>query len=438
MKQVLALRRLPGVLSLLGLVFSCINLVSAAPDASSSSTLTLEQALRAADAPHPDLQIATAERDLALADQSAARARRDLSINFEGRLQRARPAVSGAEFSADNSLRLAARKNLYDFGRSVNAESAAAAVVQARDLNLLSVRDQRRIDIMARYFDVLLADLQYAADNEYMAVAYVTFDNARDRVEQKLLSKTDLAELEARYQDWLVKRNQSLARQRYTRALLADAMNQPGKLGAELEDPALPGNTLPIVDYEILRGMLDRNPRLLASKQLLEASRERLDAIRADSRPSLDAEVEAADYANRQLPGRDAARAGIVLSWPLYQGARVSSQLAREQAQFYKLQAETEKLQRDLSLAVLNLWSEIEQLQKTGRNAAKIQADYRDLALERARGLYEMELRANLGDSMAATAQAKVQQRAVEYQLALALAKLEALLGQPVPRAQKK
>lgn len=435
MKRVLAPRRSPPMVYFL---IGCIFVSSLATAADSSAPLTLDQALRAADAPHPDIEIAQADRDIALADQAAARARRDLAVNFEGRLQRARPAVSGAELAADNSLRLAARKNLYDFGRSENAVDAAGAVVQARDLNLLSARDQRRLDIMARYFDVLLADLQFAADNEFMAVAFVSYDNARDRVDQKLLSRVDLAELEARYQDRLIKRNQSLAQQRISRALLAEAMNQPGKLGEDLEDPVLPGNAQPIADYEVLRALLDHNKRLQASKHLLEASRERLEAIRADGRPSLDAELEAADYANRQLPGRDALRAGVVLSWPLYQGERLSSQLAREQAQFYKIQAETDKLQRSLALTVLTLWNEVEQLQKTGRNAAKVQADYRDLALERARGLYETELRANLGDSMAATAQAKVQQRAVEYQLALALAKLEALLGQPVPRLQKK
>ena len=411
---------------------------SASVAAQSGQVLTLEQALKTIDAPHPDLQIAQAERDMALADQAGVSARRDLSVTLEGRLQRVQPASSGADFLSDNSVRLSARKNLFDFGRSDNAVGAARAVVQARDLDWMDVREQRRIEIMQRYFDVLLADLQYTADNEYMSVAYVTFDNARDRFQQKLISQVDLIELEARYQEWLVKRNQSQKRQRITRALLADAMNQPGQLASDLEDPKLSGNDRVLPAYEDLQVLIEHNPRLQANKQLLEASRQRLDAVRAETHPSLDAEVEATDYATRPLPGRDAVRAGLVLSWPIYQGGRVSSQLAKEQAQFYKLQAEAEKRKRDLSEAVLNTWMEAEQLQKTARHAAKIQADYRDLVLERARGQYEVELKTNLGDSMAATAGAKLQQRAVEYQLALALAKLEALLGQPLPQPAKK
>ncbi|MDP1682903.1 MAG: TolC family protein [Burkholderiales bacterium] len=400
--------------------------------------LTLEQALLAADSPHPDLQIAQAERELALADQSATGARRDLSVSFEGRLQQAQSSLPDAKLSADNSLRLLARKNLYDFGRSSSAEGAASAVLDARDLQLIDVRDQRRLDIMARFFDVLITDMQYVSDNEYMTVWYLTFDRARERFEQKLVSKVEVAELEARFQDLRVKRNETQNRQRLTRALLADAMNQPGKLVSELADPALDSNNRALPDYEELLKLIERNPKLKANQQLLAASRQRLEAVRADKNPSLDLELEASDYANRKLSGRDELRAGVVLSWPLYQGNRVSSQLAREQAQFQKLQAETEKYKRGLMSAVLVAWSEVEQLQKTERNAAKVQAEYRDLALERSRALYEMELRTTLGETMATTADAKLRQRSVEYKLALALAKLEALLGQPLPAPVKK
>lgn len=403
--------------------------------AAADKPLTLEEALKAADAAHPDLEVAEADRALALADLELTGARRDVSVTLEGRLQRVKPALRPADtdYISDNSLRLTARKNLFDFGRSSNAESAAQAVVDARDLNLLEVRDQRRLDIMARYFDVLLADLRYTADNEYLAVNYVAFDQARDRLEQKLVSQVDVAELEARSQEWLVRRNDSEKRQRLTRALLADAMNQPGQLASELQDPPLPGNDQPLPDYDaLLAAMLKSNPRLQAQQQLLAASQQRLEAIRADKNPRIDAELEAADYSQRPLAGRDDVRAGVVLTWPLYQGRTVSAAMAREQAQFQKLQAEAEKLKRGLTEALLSAWLDADQLRRVARRAAKVESDYRDLALERARGQYEMEFRTNLGDSMARTMEAKLNQRSVEYRLALALAKIEALVGRPL------
>ena len=426
-------QRLPIVL--LTLLTVCFPLVLAAQE---DKPLTLEQALRAADAQHPDLQIAQAEREIALADHGAASARRDLSVTMEGRLQQAQSSLPDAKFSADNSLRLLARKNLYDFGRSSSVEGAAQSILDARDLQLIDVREQRRLDIMARFFDVLMTDMQYASDNEYMTVWYFTYDRARERFEQKLVSKIEVAESEARYQDLLLKRNETQRRQRLSRALLADAMNQPGQLPSELADPALASNDRPIPEYEDLVKLIEQNPKLKANQQLMEASRQRLEVVRADKNPSLDLELEANEYANRKLSGRDEYRAGVVLSWPLYQGNRVSSQLAREQAQFHKLQAESEKYKRSLMSAVLAVWIEAEQLQKTARNAAKVQADYRDLTLERARALYEMELRTTLGETMASTADAKLRQRSVEYNLALALAKIEALLGQALPAPAKK
>jgi outer membrane protein TolC len=413
--------------------------VACAAAAQGNKPLTLEEALTAADQPHPDLLAVEADRSLALADQELAGARSDFSVVAMGALQRVKPTLQVPgydDYMSDNYLRILGRVPLLDFGRTSNAMSAAQAVVDARDLTVLEARDRRRLEIMARFFDVLLADLRYAADNEHLAVAYVAFDIARDRHDQKQISQVDLLELEARSQERLVARNEGEKRQRLARALLADAMNQPGKLASELADPPLPENERPLPDYEVLHAaMLESNPRLKAQQQLLLASRLRLESIRAETGPRIDAELEAAEYGQRRLSGRDDLRAGLVLTWPLYQGRRVSGDMAREQAQFQKLQAETEKLKRDLSQALLAAWMEADQLRRTARRAAKIEADYRDLALERARGQYEMEYRTNLGDSMARTMEAKLNQRNVEYRLALALARLEALLGKSLPAA---
>jgi len=419
----------------------CVMLLAGSPvlaAAQSAKPLTLETALKAADLPHPDLQLAEAERDLALADRDVLGARRDFTVTVEGRLQGARSSTPGSQFEADHSARIIARKNLLDFGRSENNVAAAQSIAEVRERSLLEARDQRRIDIMSRFFDVLMADLRATADDEFMTVAFLNFDRAREAHDVKLVSTVDLRELESRFQNLLVKRNQSRLHQRLTRELLAEAMNQPGQLPVELEDPALPGNMRALPGIDAVNALVEKSPRLQSSQQLLEASRQRLEGLRADTNPSLDAELEAADYPNRRLQGRDSVRAGVVLSWPLYQGGRNTAQIGREQAHFHRLQAETEKLRRNLSFTALRLLSEAEDLQKTARRAAQIQSDYRDLALERARGQYEVELKTNLGESAAFTVEAKLRQREVEFQLALTLARLEALLGQPLPKVEPK
>jgi len=173
------------------------------------------------------------------------------------------------------------------------------------------------------------------------------------------------------------------------------------------------------------------NMRLRANAALLTASQKRLEFLRAEKGPVLDAEVQAADY-SRSATTRDSLSAGVILTWPLYQGNRVDARIAREQAQFHKLQAGTEKLKMELTQALLEAYLEIGQLQRAGRSAAKKQMEFRDMALERSRGQYEVELKTNLGTSMAETVEATLRSRKNEYQLALAFARLEALVGMPL------
>lgn len=398
----------------------------------SAHALTLAEALATVDAPHPDLRSAQADLAVAQADERAAAARQDLSVSFEGVLRQGRPTVGPDAWSADNSVRIVARKNLYDFSRTDSAVGAARAEASAREDALLDTRDQRRLDIMARYFDVLLADQQYAADNEFMAVAYVAMDNAHDRVEVGQMSRPDFAVLQARYQDIREKRNASLARQRITRALLADALNRPDVLASNLEDPALPDNNVKLPEYEtLLPWVMMHNHRMLAQQQLLAAAQQRLAGLRHETSPSLDAEVVAADY-SRSATTRDNVSAGLILSWPLYQGGSMDARIGREQAQFQKLQAGADKIHMQVAQSLLETLLEIQQLRNSSRPAAAEQIKYRDVALDRSRAEYELELKANLGDSMAQTMAAELRARRVEYRLALALARLEALAGKPL------
>jgi hypothetical protein len=121
----------------------------------------------------------------------------------------------------------------------------------------------------------------------------------------------------------------------------------------------------------------------------------------------------------------------------LYQGNRADSRVAREYAQFNKIQAGSDKLRMELTQALLETYLDIVQLQGSGRSAALKQVEHRDLVLERSRGLYEMELKSNLGTSMTDTVEANLRVRRNEYLLALDFARLEAMLGRPLEAKPK-
>ena len=410
----------------------CFALNAGAAD----KALILDEVLAYADQPHPDLDLAQAQLELASAEQALAESQNDLRLTFIGTLRSGRnpilQAQTGDDFSGDSYARLNLRKTLWDAGRLEGGVEAARLEQVGREHQLRCARSLRRMALLSRYFDVLTADLQYAADNEYMAVAYVNWDNGRDRHQLGQLSNVELAELEVRYEEWRQKRNDTLRRAREKRSLLAAAMNRPGELPAELAEPVLVRYDRPLPSFEALyEAFLAGNPRLQAQRQLLAASQQKIVALRADNRPSLEFEAEAASY-DRNSISRDELLAGLNLVWPLYQGERVDSRVAKELAQHKILQAQYERLLLDLRQTLQDTREEIELILGTERRTAERNQVYRDWMLERSRAEYELELKTNLGNSMAETQVAKLRKRAVEYRLALAWERLATLLGTSV------
>jgi outer membrane protein TolC len=412
-------------------VWALVLALFAATAAAADKPLTLEAALAAADAPHPDLALALAQQEAARAEALLADSLNDFRVTLEASLRTGRNEIYNDKFHPDNIARLNARKTLWDFGRQQAGATASGQESQARDLQLLDVRAQRRLALMARYFDVLLADMRDAADTEFLAVAYVNWDNSKDRQDLGQLAAWELAELENRYMDIRTQRNDTRRKLREKRLLLGAAMNRPGTVLEDLVDPALPQNNRALPEFEpLLEQVLARNPRLQAQRQLLAGATSRIEGARAEYRPTLEFEAEAAAW-TRESSTRDDLRAGFNFVWPLWQGGRNDARLGREQARFHELQAQHDKLVMDLRQAVLETREEIQYLMESERRGTEVAATYRDMALERARAEYELELKTNLGNSMAETQVARLRKRAVEYRLALAWARLEALLGGP-------
>lgn len=397
--------------------------------AGADKSLTLADVLATADAPHPELDIARAQLEGAEAEAQLAASLDDFRVTLDAALRSGRNEFYNDKFHPDHQARLNVRKTLWDFGRQQANEAATGKESEARGLQLMDARAQRRVALMARYFDVLLADMQDAADTEFLAVAYVSWDNAKDRHALGQMANWELAELENRYMDVRTRRNDARRKLREKRMLLAAAMNRPDMVLEDLVDPRLADNTRKLPEFQpLLDKVLERNPRLLAQRRLLAGATSRLDSARADYRPSLEFEAEAAAW-TRDSSTRDNLRAGVNFVWPLWQGGRNEAKLGKEQARFHELQAQHDKMAMDLRQAVLEVREEIQYLLESERRSADMNATYRDLSLEKARADYELELKTNLGNSMAETQVARLRKRAVEYRLALAWARLDALTG---------
>ncbi|MDZ7663512.1 TolC family protein [Thiohalophilus sp.] len=391
--------------------------------------LTLEKALALADEPHPELQIAEARIRAAEAELQGARAGDDTAIYVDGALAYvAPPDYALNQDNDDHRLILNLDKTLYDFGRTRSASDAAARQLDSSKLLQVNTRQQRRLAIMQRFFDVVLADLQYYRYNEEMAVEFVELDKMRDRHELKQISDLELLEQDAVFQRARHLRAQSQNRQRETRARLAQALNRPGQLPRNVVPPTLPTIEQELPEVESLQTLaLRENPVVQSLREQVEATRARVAEARAGNNPTIQGKLQAGAY-SRERNSYDDFRAELQLTVPLYDGSRTDAGVAREKARLFETQSRLTLVERDVRQQVLELWLQLDSL-KAKREQRETEKRYRELYLDRSRALYELEVKADLGDSMVRYTEAERNSTETDYETALAWARLNALLG---------
>ena len=393
--------------------------------------LRLQDALSTSLDNHPTLMQQQAQQALAEARRRQATAQDDfrLDLNLEARW--IEPSENALHDEHDDSrASLALNKTLYDFGRTRHAARAAETSIMAEEkqYRLEQLRHRRRV--MARFFDVLLADLEYARENEAMATAFVRFDRAKDRNELGEVSDIDLLALEATYQQQRLKRQRAEDRQRHSREQLALALNRPGELSSELLPPELPGNRNPLPDFDQLLAEAEKNNLQIAALQdRLAAVQSQRDAARAQRNPRLFFNMEATQY-QRETASRDPFVASLGLRIPLYQGDRTGASTAAAEAEIQTMKAELRAQKFQLRQELLDIWQRIQTL-LSQQEQARVLRDYRDLYLDRSRARYELEIKTDLGDAMVEQSAARLFAAKTDYDLALAREKLVELTGNP-------
>ena len=392
--------------------------------------LTLEDALQLAGDNHPSLALSRA--DLAEAEAGAERTAAQNDVDIGARLE-ARlidPSDDADDQSRNDSrARLYATKRLYDFGHTDALEAAAETSVTGSRLQMAADQSRYRIRVMKAFFDVLLADLEYARDNEAMAVAYVQADRVRDRNELGQVSDIELLREQDTYQSFRMKRIRSEARLRTTRAILAQLLDRPDELPGELVRPQFPENDQPLPDYShLVDAALARNPRVLALKSDLEAARLSVEAERKGSRPVLSGTLSALAH-HRDLSGYNPLEAELSLDIPLYEGGRVKSAVAAAQAEMHRLQAVLRQQEYDLREELLQISLDIQSL-LAQREQVRIFTAARDRRFDQAQAEYELELKTDFGDALVGQSESALLAAKTEFQLAINWARLASLTGE--------
>ena len=388
--------------------------------------LTLEYALSLADEAHPDLIIKDADILSAEAKKQKLKANNGLEVDIDLSLFATNDDTSQNVWRQDHARAgVIVSSTFFDFGYTDSLVSGADELKLSSQLAYHDARGKRRLEIMAAYFDVLLADLKFSLYNEAMAVGYVNFDKAKDRREMGQRTDLNVMRRESEYQRLRVRRYESENEQRQTREKLAEVLNRPGQPPGNLAMPQLDVLKRKLTDVEDLHQQaFEKNFHLQALRHEVRAAENDLQAARSSDGPELKGTVAAYGF-ETDSGSSDELRAELSLIYNLYEPQRDAS-VAAELARLYKARAQLDKAESWLRLEILKIWHQLEEL-TVKREEAEVRLVLKELELERSRALYEMEVKADLGYSMSELTSAQLNSAMTDYQLALAWYKMDLL-----------
>lgn len=399
--------------------------------------LTLDYALSLSTGGHPGNVIARNRLERARAERDLIEGNTGVQTSIRGRLRWIKlPSIAIDPTIDDHKLELLATKRLYDFGYSDANISAAKLSVESQKLLVEEQNAQQRLEIMQAFFNVILSDLAYARDNETMAVAFVMFSRIKDKNELGQVADVELLEAENVYHKARSVRYASDVGRRASRSRLANILNRPGQLSSNLVRPELLVTKRKLPEIESLQQQaILNNPHLLALRQQVESARQKLLAARARKKPVIDLELGAAEY-SRKTRFSDILRGEIQFQMPLSSSGAIDAEIAKQRTIMLDAQAILHQYEMDLNQQVLELWQSITVF-RAKRDEAAILSEYRDLALDKSRALYELDVKSDLGDSLALFSASLYQTARSDFDLAMAWAEMDATLGQPVGPGNK-
>jgi len=398
--------------------------------------MTLSEALRLSRADVPGLLRAEAGREAAEAERLSADALTGVRLTASASARVVDPSYKSDDDDPNDSRAiLSLRKRLYDFGYSDSLQDSAEHVVEAGQWHYQLARQQAHLAVMRAFFDVLLADLEYARDNEAMSIAFIAADRARDRNELGQMSDVEMLQAEADYQQVRRSQHASSSRQLLSRSQLALAMGRPGELVSDLITPTIGLPESDPDDFHVFwQQVLEGHPELRALRAAKQSARQKLAAARAAHGPVLSAELDASVY-NRNTSSTHPLAAGLVLEMPLLDGGHRDAGIARAQAGLGEADAALREAQLRLNQEARELWA-ARRILRADIQAFQAMQDYRDLYLDRSRALYELEVKADLGDAMTQISEVRLKLSGALFEWAMNEARIKAMTGQLLEKTQ--
>lgn len=394
--------------------------------------LTLQDVMQIPLQSHPLLANEQAALAKLQSQRLAQQAEDGLQLDLVGRLAWRDYASETEDF---HLAALHAKQSLYDFDRNRHLVEGLARREAAQTVLFEQAGNELKLQLMQRYFNVLLADLQFRLENEAMAVAYIDMDKAKDELALQRISDVDYLALENAYQQILVKRSRAEYQQLQTRLALANLLGLPDARPDELKFPALGSyaqRSLEKLTLESLQAsVLQNNPQLIALKIRQDAALLAVESEQAASKPDIALEGWAGQLSSYPEKREGNWNIGLTLNMPLYDSGLRDAKVSQARADVSLLDAQVGVYAQQLRDQVADLYFQLKLLESE-KQQNKVFADYAELYLDYSRALYENESKTDLGDSMVRLTEAHYNQVALQFKQALLWAQLDSLMGKPV------
>lgn len=268
---------------------------------------------------------------------------------------------------------------IYSGGQTVASTKSAEATVQAARAGLLSAEQTIFQSAVEAYMNVLRDEALVELNQNNTVVLRRQLEAANDRFQVGEITRTDVAQAQARLADSISRLIQSEGNLRSTRANFERIV---GRAPEALEDPLVPAD-FPESEEAALAIALDNHPDIEAAKYNEESSRYDIRVTSGQLLPSV--EVNGSLSTGKELSGantsNDTARIGAVLTVPLYQSGSVYSQVRQARQVNSQRMQEIEETVRAVRESVIQAWELLETSRsRIGANEEAVRAN--TIALE--------------------------------------------------------
>ena len=320
---------------------------------------TLLDALRAAYSNNPTLRAERAA--LRAADEGVPQALSDFrpTTQAAGSLARRTQDTStgGRTNLTPNTLSLTVSQSVYRGGRTVAATRQAENLVLSGRARLASVEQAVLGDAVAVYINVLRDQAVLQLDRNNELVLRRQLEATQDRFRVGEITRTDVAQAEARLARAASDRIQSEGNLISSRAAYKAVIGTPpGAL-----EPAPQLFDVPASEEEAIRIAVDNNPDLLAAVFAEAASRNAIDVADGGLLPTVSVDGDLSRVENSIAANTETESASVTarVVIPLYQAGAVYSRARERRQTNQQRRIEVEEARRDVIEGVTTAWERL-------------------------------------------------------------------------------